>query len=170
MAENAHRPCPGSLLEFIDAAPSRLGARRTEAKARRRRQAALQAPAQPDAAAETLLIRTAPPPDRPGAMEWTEPLVAPFHFENPTPRGNQAHVAKGKYRRRHEGGHESERGAAALSHTLVARRDQTARRGREKGAFRRRGRSGDREDDQTTARFHPPGPAGPPQGPRPRRN
>jgi len=29
------------------------------------------------------LIRTALPPDRSGAMEWTKPLVAPFHFEDP---------------------------------------------------------------------------------------
>src|SRR5206468_9133733 len=79
----SHRIARPRVLRKADCLP--------QAKARRRRQAALQAPAQPDAAAETLLIRTAPPPDRPGAMEWTEPLVAPFHFENPTPRGNQAH-------------------------------------------------------------------------------
>src|SRR2546423_13386726 len=71
----SHRTARPRVLRKADGLP--------QEKARRRRQAALQAPAQPDAAAKALLIRTAPPPDRPGAMKWKEPLIAPFQFADP---------------------------------------------------------------------------------------
>src|SRR5438309_10444713 len=61
----SHRTARPRVLRKSDCLP--------QAKARRRRQAALQAPAQPDVAAKTLLIRTALPPALPTAMEWTKP-------------------------------------------------------------------------------------------------
>src|SRR5258708_12204948 len=98
-------------------------------------------------------------------MEWTEPLIAPFHFADPDLRG--AYVAKGQHQRRHEGGYESEGAAPALGHTPVARRDHAARSGREEIAGRSRGRSGHREDDQATPRLHPHIPGAQPYTPRP---